>query len=281
MAVASLVCGILQCVPFIGVPSVLLGAFALHGIRTSRGQLHGAGAAIVGLGLGLFNIATSGIGTAYLLGDDPFNVIGGAPTVMAAPVTPPPVAPPAPTGPRAAPGTGQEGGQMTTIDRVTEVKIGAITLVDVPASTRSFAAELRSQQALARTEKQKMVIFTTTLNCRPCMSVAASLADPKMQAALRQVRLIRVDHDELEQELADVGILSPKIPGFYLMNGDLAPIDGISGAEWDDDTASNISPVLGAFVKGTYRKRRDPERFKAPAHAPLQRPRGPWLLCKR
>jgi hypothetical protein len=284
MAVASLVCGILQCVPFIGVASVLLGAFAAYGIRASRGRLHGTGAALVGIGLGLFNVATSGIATAYVIGDDPLGLVGGGSPVITA--TPVPVAPPppmpAPTAPgaRPAPGAGQEGGQMTTVDRVTEVKIGAITLVDVPASTRSLAAELKSQQAQARAEKQKVVLFTTTLACRPCMSVAASLTDPKMQAALRQVRLIRVDHDELEQELTDLGVGSSKIPGFFLMNGDMVPVDGISGAEWDDDTASNISPVLGAFVKGTYRKRRDPEPFKTPTHAPLQRPRGPWLLCE-
>ena len=39
---------------------------------------------------------------------------------------------------------------------------------------------------------------------------------------------------------------------------DLFPQDAIDGGEWDADVPENIAPVLGAFVRGTYKTRREP-----------------------
>ena len=47
------------------------------------------------------------------------------------------------------------------------------------------------------------------------------------------------------------------IPGFFLLSPDLSPKDAINGGEWDDDIPPNIAPVLGAFMRGKYAKRRE------------------------
>ena len=79
-----------------------------------------------------------------------------------------------------------------------------------------------------------------------------------MQSALDHVRLVRIDRDPFEDDLAELEIPSRPNPGFFLLDSDLRVTDGIHGGEWDDDIAVNIAPVLGPFVHGNYAKRRAP-----------------------
>ena len=146
---------------------------------------------------------------------------------------------------------------MTTLGEVVETQAGKVTLVDIPP-VRSFLAELESQRQKAKAARQRLVLFTVTESCRPCLSVAAVMLDPKMQTALADVRLVRVDIREAENELEDLGVQTNQIPGFYLLGPTLHATDGVTGAEWDDDTAENAAPVLGAFVRGTYKLRKQP-----------------------
>lgn len=60
MAVLSLVFGVL-CVPFFGLIAIILGVFALFGIKASRGRVSGTGLAVTGIILGiLFSLAWGG-----------------------------------------------------------------------------------------------------------------------------------------------------------------------------------------------------------------------------
>lgn len=170
---------------------------------------------------------------------------------------------------------------MTTINQVTELQIGKIRLVDIPPTRQSLEVELAAQRAAAAANKERLVLFTGAEGCRPCMSIAAVLPEPKMQAALAGARLVRVDVNSLEQDLNDLGVPAKKIPGFYLLGKDLSPVDGLNGGEWDDDTTDNAAPVLGAFLQGTYRKRREafkplPRVPRAPTSTP-PRPSGTFL----
>ena len=90
------------------------------------------------------------------------------------------------------------------------------------------------------------------------MIVTAILSDPKMQAALDHARIVRVNAHDMPEDLHPLGAPTGTIPGFYLLSSGLRVVDGITGAEWDDDTADNVAPVLRAFLRGTYTKRRRP-----------------------
>ncbi|MCS6900780.1 MAG: DUF4190 domain-containing protein [Myxococcales bacterium] len=247
LAVASLVTGVLTCVPFLGLAAFLLGSAGLLRIRSSGGRLGGTAFAVVGLSLGAFNALVSLMLLLALGSDDP---------PPARPPAPPPI--PSPTTPAVPPAGGDEGGQMTIINQVTEVMVGKVRLVDLPPTRRTLEAELEAQRAQALAAREKLVLFTGAEGCRPCMSVAAVLPEAKMQAALAGTRLVRVDVNVLGQELNDLGVPTKKIPGFYLLGKDFSPTDGINGGEWDDDTADNAGPVLENFLKGTLRKRREP-----------------------
>jgi hypothetical protein len=156
----------------------------------------------------------------------------------------------------------QAAGQGTTTDppatTSTVTTVGNITVVDVALGVSSLSSELRQQHAEASAHGERLLLETTSSDCAPCQGVATSLSDPRMQSALDHVRLVRVDREPFEEDLAELQIPSRPFPGFFLLDSDLRVSDGINGGEWDDDVAINIAPVLGPFVRGTYVKRRSP-----------------------
>jgi hypothetical protein len=142
----------------------------------------------------------------------------------------------------------------------TVTTVGGITVVDVALGVSSLSTELRHQNAEATAHGERLLLETTSGNsCEPCKGVAAALSDPKMQTALDHVRIVRVDREPFEEDLAELEIPSKPYPGFFLLDSNLRVTDGINGGEWEDDIAANIAPVLGPFVRGTYNgKRRAP-----------------------
>ncbi len=142
----------------------------------------------------------------------------------------------------------------------TVTTVGGITVVDVALGVSSLTNELRHQHAEATAHGERLLLETTSgSSCEPCKGVAAALSDPRMQTALDHVRLVRVDREPFEEDLAELEIPSKPFPGFFLLDSNLRVTDGINGGEWDDDVAANIAPVLGPFVRGTYTgKRRTP-----------------------
>jgi hypothetical protein len=109
---------------------------------------------------------------------------------------------------------------------------------------------------LARAKDQHLLVMLTGSRCAPCRGFDEALAEPAMQRALREVRLLRVDLDTFGDELTELDIPTGLYPAFFLLDEELRPLDAIHGGEWDDDVADNMAPVLGAFLRGEYRKRR-------------------------
>jgi hypothetical protein len=143
----------------------------------------------------------------------------------------------------------------------TVTTVGGITVVDVALGIASLSSELRHQHAEATAHGERLLLETTaaSASCAPCQGVATSLSDPRMQTALDHVRLVRVDREPFEEDLAELEIPSKPLPGFFLLDSNLRVTDGINGGEWEDDIAANIAPVLGPFVRGAYNgKRRAP-----------------------
>ena len=134
--------------------------------------------------------------------------------------------------------------------------VGSIAVVDVGLSVSSLAEELRNQGAQAAKAGKTLLVMTTTTACNRCRGVDGSLRDPSMQVALARVLLVRVDREAFEEDSERLHIPTDRFPGFFLLSPNGTPRDGIDGGEWDDDIAANIAPVLGAFVRGKYKLRR-------------------------
>jgi hypothetical protein len=135
--------------------------------------------------------------------------------------------------------------------------VGQIEVVDLGKSAAPLQTSLIVESALAAAKGKTLLVMTTRARCGPCRGVESALTDPLMQKALADVRLLRIDLHVFRDELAGLKIATDLYPGFFLLGPDMRPRDGIHGGEWDEDVARNIAPVLSAFVKGRYTKRRE------------------------
>ena len=138
----------------------------------------------------------------------------------------------------------------------TTATIGKIDVVDVGIKEPRLKDVLRRQLDAARNKNQTVLVMLTQDKCAPCHGVDESLSDPRMQRALANVRLVRVNIDVFSEEIKQLRMPQDDYPAFFLLSPDLRPRDGIHGGEWGEDIAENIAPVLGAFVRGNYRERR-------------------------
>lgn len=237
-----------------GVLAIVLGLAARGEIARSSGRESGSGLATAGIVLGGLNLASVLIGIAVSIamlarpgamaglgsGPAPRPPVGIVPTPSAAPV--------APRSPAHAPVSREHGTRETSF--------GKVRVVDLNAGAVSLRQALGDQQRAAKAEQETLLVFVVAPNCLPCNGVMLSLRDPRMQAALSGVRLVRLDASEFGAELVALGVPTETVPGFALLSDSLRPIDYVHGGEWDADVAANISPVLGPFVRGKYKARR-------------------------
>ncbi len=251
-----------------GLLGIALGLVARGDIERSGGRRGGKGLANAGITLGALNLVATVVALGVFIAwaarpKAPFHTAHHSPPRAFAPI-PMPTTVPGPSPSATAPsGRGARAslpapGKASIQKGVIETHVGRITLVDVGSDIPSLRDELDHQRTVATNKKQKLLVWLVVRDCHPCNGVAASLDDPRMQRALADVRLVRIDVNDFALELARLQIPVDKFPGFALLGTDDRPVDYVHGGEWDADIAANIAPVLGSFVRGTYKKRRDP-----------------------
>jgi hypothetical protein len=241
-----------------GLLAVVLGIVALKEIERSEGRETGKALSITAITLG--GVSLAGLVIAF--------GVGIAMIARPAPPGPPPVAakpPPPHRAPRPAPAKSPElapdpAGPESPLPsrKLQETVLGHVRLIDPGAGVLSVLLE--TQRRAAATSGEKLVIFVVAPDCTPCTGVLDALTDTRMQRALERVRLVRVDASQRAGELNDLGVPVEAVPGFALLGPTLHPIDYVHGGEWDADIPENIAPVLGAFVRGKYLRRRHPFR---------------------
>jgi hypothetical protein len=243
--------------PILGLIAIILGVLGWRQISRGGGAVRGRFSAGAGIAAGFLSIV-------FFVGEVALYLSFMRPTKIAA--SPTPGADSSEPAAAASDKNDPASGASTTpadppSNTSTITTVGGITVVDVALGISSLSNELRHQHAEATAHGERLLLETTSggTSCEPCKGVAASLSDPRMQTALDHVRLVRVDRDPFEEDLAELEIPSKPFPGFFLLDSNLRVTDGINGGEWDDDIAANIAPVLGPFVRGTYNgKRRTP-----------------------
>ncbi|MBX3189929.1 MAG: DUF4190 domain-containing protein [Labilithrix sp.] len=233
-AVAALVLGLssITCLGFFGgIPAIVLGAMARREIDRSQGALTGSGMAAGGIVSGLFGTGVSLVVLLAVLA----GAVGGAQPPE--PRTESPVKVPV-----AAAGTRS---------------YGPLDVVDLDGKL-TLKAQLVELSRTATGRDRTVILQTYVRTSRECAEVAASLPDPRMQKALANVTLIRVDIDSFEAELRAMRVDTEAVPYFYKLDGNARPTDAISADEWEANVPENMAPVLGEFVKGSLGARRAP-----------------------
>lgn len=230
-AVASLLLGVMSitCLGVIaGLPAIVLGALARRDIDRAHGRLTGSGLAAAGIVSGLFGTGASLLIAVAILGT---VLETKAPEASDAPVRVP-----------IAAGTRSYG----TLD-----------VVDLDEG-RPLRAQLADVTKAAHEKGRTVVVHTYVRHSRECAELGAALPDPRMQRALANVTLVRVDVDVHEADLHALRVQTDSVPWFYKLDARGRPVDAIGADEWDENVPANMAPVLGAFVRGTLTSRRSP-----------------------
>jgi hypothetical protein len=230
-AILALVLGLLSmsCMGlFAGIPAIVLGSMSRKEIDRSQGALTGRGIAAGGIVTGLFGTGLSLVVLVALLG----GVLEA--TQTPAPRSESPLRVPVAAGTRS---------------------YGSLDVVDLDATT-VLGKQLSDISKVATGKGRTVILQTYVRSSSECAEVAAALPDPRMQRALANVTLVRVDIDAFEDELRTMRVDTESVPWFYKLDGTGRPTDAISADEWDANSPENMAPVLGDFARGALGARR-------------------------
>ena len=263
-ATASLVLSIVSmfCIgPIAAIPAIIVGIYALVDSRSSKQKSGSIAVAIAGIAVGVVVCLVYGslIGVLVSAINDTENeTADNTEIAMPADINQ------SPTIDSEQSETPSEESDISAsfVDHTTEYRIDKITVVDIEVPPRSsLETELRRQIDASAKERRRLLLQTSVPGCRPCLGVAAALTDPKMQAALADIRLVRVDARRYHRDLDALGIDPSVVPSFFLLDRSLRnPSNGTNGGEWHDDTADNIAPVLDAFLRGKLNTKSQPSQ---------------------
>lgn len=216
---------------FAGIPAIVLGSMARRDIDRSSGTRTGSGMAAAGIVTGLFGTGLSLVILVALLG----GAIGQ-------------MDPPEPRTQSPVPGVPIAAGTRS---------YGALDVVDLD-NDKTLRAQLPEIAKTAVTRGRTVILQTYVRESKECAEVALALPDVKMQKALANVTLVRVDLDSFEAELKAMRVDTESVPWFYKLDANARPIDAISADEWDANIAENMAPILADFAAGRARPRKTP-----------------------
>ena len=244
-----------------GVGAIVLGIVANGEIKRSEGKQHGQGLAVAGIVLGVVHLVALVLGVAamftFAIHPPAFLTPHAHRTPRGTTFTPPPKPSPVPSAPAVA---GARPGAATREQSTKTSLFGKLSLVDPGQDVSALKPLIDAQHRVAVAEHQKLLLWITATDCAPCNGVSVALGSRRMQEALAGVRLLRLDAADFHVELTQLGIPIDVTPGFALIGTNGTPQDYVNGGEWDADIPENIAPVLGSFVRGAYRNRRNPWR---------------------
>ncbi len=261
-ATAAFVLGLssLACLGFLtGIPAIVLGAISRKEIDRSRGALTGSRLAAGGIVTGLFGTGLGLILVVALVGSAVETAFPAARFETAGVGSS--EAPSVPPGTRS---------------------YGPLDVVDLDA-TGGLAAQLGALATASTGKGRTLLLQTYVRTSSECAEVAAALPDSRMQRALANVTLVRVDVEAFEDELKSMRVDTESVPWFYRLDAKAQPTDALSADAWDANVPENMAPVLGTFARSAHRARSlqgsQPPRRSKPAVRP--HPRSPSFSPQR
>lgn len=115
-------------------------------------------------------------------------------------------------------------------------------------SREPLAEQLRVHANQAEARGLRPLFEVGAIWCPPSKLFGDALADPRMQAALAGVYLIRADMDEFSGDplLRELGVSA--VPAFFELDAEgRATGRSITGAAWGADTIENMSATMAEF----------------------------------
>lgn len=134
---------------------------------------------------------------------------------------------------------------------------GTFAIVD-PDEDEPIAPQLEAVVERETPKGRVVVLHTCARSSAACIELAAAFVDQRVQQALADVTLVRIDVDAYEDELRALRIETETMPWFYRLDARGRVADALSGEEWPSPSPANVAPVLGSFTHGGLVERRVP-----------------------
>jgi thiol-disulfide isomerase/thioredoxin len=260
-AIVALVLGALSVFcfgPLTGIPAIIVGVLSRKSIAAANGTKTGGGLAMTGIVAGVASIvltasavaaiALAGASASHDARDDEQAFAGDTDETEGDSED---------EGDEAQEGLGVRPRRGAVAAETSVEKIDALEVVDLHPGSGALRDQLVAQLARSQASKRTMLVQTTAEWCKPCQEINDSLEDSRMNRALANVSLVRVDIDEFGDELKPLRLPATSVPWFVLLGADLKLKDAISAGEWDDNIPANMAPVLSKFLSGKLKVRRD------------------------
>lgn len=127
------------------------------------------------------------------------------------------------------------------------------SIVELLPQNRPLHTRLMTRAKNAEVLNQNLFVYVGHAELPPCAAFDDALTNPRLQAAIDGVQLIRIDVSDWvqhEQIVNEAGIATSTVPAFYEIGLDgLATGRKITGAAWTEDTAECMAPPLEAFFR--------------------------------
>lgn len=116
---------------------------------------------------------------------------------------------------------------------------------------RPFGAQLMTVVDESKASGRTVLLQTHSQKDVRCAQIAAALPDSRVQHALANVTIVRVDVDHFSPELGALKIETRSAPFFYRLDDEALPIDAMNGREVDPSAPEKMGPKLAAFVRSS------------------------------
>lgn len=148
------------------------------------------------------------------------------------------------------PGVESDESSQSCRSRQTEIlSYGGIRLIDVGDEVQHLADFLALQASQATAKHELCLIAAISPSCPSCTAIGYSLADGTMGRALGSLTLIRVDVEEFDQDLRQVGLAATELPVFALLSDTGNVTQLVDSSNWSSNSPAEFLSVLSDFVQ--------------------------------
>ncbi|MBV1908235.1 MAG: thioredoxin family protein [Kangiellaceae bacterium] len=125
------------------------------------------------------------------------------------------------------------------------------SIVELKWDGLSLTNEIRKHSAIAKTRNQKVFLQMTGEWCSPCKRLRKKTEKNALMEAYRGTYVIRIDYDEWENDLAQIGLNKAPVPSFWeLGENNMVTSHYTNGNHWPEITAEVMGPILKLYFSG-------------------------------
>ena len=156
----------------------------------------------------------------------------------------------------------QDFGQASRALRTEFASFGTVQLVDAGESLDDLGSFLKEQAQISARQHEKCLLVATLPDCPSCAALGYALARASPAQQLGEARLIRVNIEEFDQDLRQLGLPVEQVPAFALLDEHGKILDTLDAVEWRSNDPVDFLPLLSNFIQ---------RRLRRPIGGPVRR----------